>query len=74
MENEMQIFECEEFGKVRTFQDDDGRILFCGKDVATALGYRDTVNALKSHCKEDGVGASPPHRFFGQKTVCQVYF
>ena len=55
MENEIKIFENEEFGKVRTLQEDDSRILFCGKDVATALGYRDTVNALKVHCKEDGV-------------------
>lgn len=55
MENMIRIFECEEFGKVRTLQEDDSRILFCGKDVATALGYRDTVNALKVHCKEDGV-------------------
>lgn len=55
MENEIKIFENEEFGKVRTLQEDDSRILFCGKDVATALGYRDTVNALKAHCKEDGV-------------------
>lgn len=55
MENMIRIFENEEFGKVRTLQEDDSRILFCGKDVATALGYRDTVNALKAHCKEDGV-------------------
>ena len=55
MENMIRIFENEEFGKVRTLQEDDSRILFCGKDVATALGYRDTVNALKVHCKEDGV-------------------
>lgn len=55
MENMIRIFECEEFGKVRTLQKNDSRILFCGKDVATALGYRDTVNALKAHCKEDGV-------------------
>lgn len=55
MENEIKIFENEEFGKVRTLQENDSRILFCGKDVATALGYRDTVNALKAHCKEDGV-------------------
>ena len=54
MENMIRIFENEEFGKVRTLQEDDSRILFCGKDVATALGYRDTVNALKVHCKEDG--------------------
>lgn len=51
MENEMQIFECEEFGKVRTLQDDDGRILFCGKDVAKALGYRIPKDAVSAHCR-----------------------
>ncbi len=51
MENEMQIFECEEFGKVRTLQDDDGRILFCGSDVAKALGYRIPKDAVSAHCK-----------------------
>lgn len=30
---------------------EDGTPLFCGKDVATALGYKDTTNALKLHCK-----------------------
>jgi prophage antirepressor-like protein len=22
---------------------------FCGKDVATTLGYKDTINAIKTH-------------------------
>ena len=35
---------------VRTVEN-DGHILFCGKDVATALGYKDPKNALKMHCK-----------------------
>lgn len=29
----------------------DGEPWFVGKDVAEALGYKDTVNALKLHCK-----------------------
>ncbi|MBO1737042.1 Bro-N domain-containing protein, partial [Barnesiella sp. GGCC_0306] len=28
-----------------------GQILFCGKDVATALGYANTKDALARHCK-----------------------
>lgn len=35
---------------VRTVEN-DGHILFCGKDVATALGYKDQTSALKLHCK-----------------------
>lgn len=29
----------------------DGVTLWCGKDVAVTLGYKDPVNALKLHCK-----------------------
>lgn len=54
MENKIKIFENEEFGSMRTLEKGD-KVFFCGKDAATALGYRDTVNALKAHCKEDGV-------------------
>lgn len=38
------------FGELRTI-DVDGKILFCGKDVAVALGYKDTTNAIKQHCR-----------------------
>lgn len=48
--NELQIFNNEEFGQVRTLEI-DGVPYFVGKDVATALGYKDTVNALKQHCR-----------------------
>lgn len=29
----------------------DGKPYFVGADVAKALGYKDTVNALKQHCR-----------------------
>lgn len=51
---ELKIFESAEFGEVRTVEI-DGKPYFAGKDVARALGYADTVNALKTHCREDGV-------------------
>lgn len=51
---EIRSFKNEQFGEIRTIEE-NGKILFCGKDVALALGYKDTVNALKLHCKEDGV-------------------
>lgn len=53
--NEIKIFENAEFGSVRTIEE-NGKVMFCGKDVAAALGYKDTVNALKAHCKEDEIG------------------
>jgi len=52
--NELKIFNNEQFGQVRTIEENNN-ILFCGSDVARALGYKDTVNALKQHCKENGV-------------------
>lgn len=47
---ELQIFSSEEFGQVRTAEI-DGKPYFVGKDIAIALGYKDTVNALKQHCR-----------------------
>lgn len=50
--NALQIFENEHFGKMRTVVI-DGEPWFVGKDVAAALGYKDTVNALKAHVDVD---------------------
>lgn len=52
--NDIQIFNNAEFGEVRTTEV-DGKIYFCGKDCATALGYTNTAKALGDHCREDGV-------------------
>lgn len=52
--NQMEIFKNPEFGSVPIVVDGE-TYFFCGMDVARALGYKDTVNALKAHCKEDGV-------------------
>lgn len=48
--NEMQIFDNPEFGSVRTLVIEDDP-WFVGKDVAIALGYKDSTNALKSRVK-----------------------
>ena len=50
--NELKIFENPEFGEVRTVEI-DGEPWLVGKDVAQALGYKDTVNALKSHVDDE---------------------
>lgn len=54
MTNEVTIFKNEQFGQVRTISK-NGEILFCGKDVAMALGYKDSKNAIKLHCRPKGV-------------------
>lgn len=50
--NELKIFANEEFGQVRTVTI-DGEPWFVGKDVAAALGYKDTINAIKDHVDSD---------------------
>lgn len=50
MMNDLKIFECEEFGAVRTLSDGK-EILFCGRDVAKSLGYSRPQNAISAHCK-----------------------
>ena len=49
-ENELAIFNNEEFGDVRTIMI-DGKPYFCAKDVAGALGYAKPRNAVATHCK-----------------------
>ncbi|HPF54641.1 MAG TPA: phage antirepressor KilAC domain-containing protein [Clostridia bacterium] len=50
MNNKLEIFKNEEFGSVRIIQDGD-KYLFCGSDVAKALGYKRTADAITAHCK-----------------------
>lgn len=44
--NELQIFKSEEFGEVRTVTINNAP-WFVGKDVAMALGYSNTKDALE---------------------------
>ena len=46
----LRAFTNHEFGTIRTITS-GGQVLFCGKDVATALGYANTKDALARHCK-----------------------
>ena len=48
--NELKIFENAEFGQVRTAEI-DGKPYFCGSDVAKALGYLNTNDAMGRHCR-----------------------
>ena len=48
--NEMTVFQNSEFGSVRTLEE-DGKVLFCGNDVARALGYGNPPDAIKKHCR-----------------------
>lgn len=48
--NEIIRFENPEFGEIRTLEE-NGVVLFCGTDVAKALGYAVPRKALFDHCK-----------------------
>lgn len=50
MSNELQIFENNQFGQMRTITE-NGNTLFCGSDVAKALGYTNAPDALTRHCR-----------------------
>ena len=49
----IQIFNHEMFGDIRTMTDEKGETFFAGKDVAKALGYAKPLDALSKHVEED---------------------
>lgn len=65
---------------IRTVTTEDGTPLFCGKDVASILGYKDTTNALKLHCRGvvkhhpivDSLGRSQSARFITEPDLYRL--
>lgn len=55
--NDLQIFNNEEFGQIRTVTIDN-EPWFVGKDVATALGYSNSRDAILKHVHEDDKGVA----------------
>lgn len=55
--NELQIFNNEEFGSVRTTII-NGEPYFIGKDVATILGYSNPRDAISKHVDDEDKGGS----------------
>ena len=69
MNNGLINFHHEMFGDIRAIEK-DGEPWFVGKDVAEALGYKDTVNALKAHVdEEDKAGWQITTQFGNKKAV-----
>lgn len=50
--NELQIFNNEEFGQIRTVEI-DGEIYFVGKDITEVLGYANASKAITDHVDEE---------------------
>lgn len=55
--NELTIFENLEFGAIRTVEL-DGEPWLVGKDVATALGYKNPQEAIRTHVDDEDKGVS----------------
>lgn len=80
--NELQIFNNPEFGEVRTIQL-DGDPWFVGKDVAAALGYENTRDALARHVDDedkntvaihDGIQGNPNMVIINESGVYSLIF
>ena len=76
--NELKVFPNREFGNIRATEI-DGEPWFIGKDVAIALGYKDTKSALQDHVDQDDKrilkgGDLPPLENHIPKTVFPVDF
>lgn len=72
--NEMQIFRSPDFGEVRTVEE-NGAVLFCGSDIAKALGYAKPQNALNAHCRgalKRGIGVQTGIRADGTPAMQEV--
>ena len=48
--NNLQIFSNAKFGEIRTIEE-NGTVLFCGSDIAKALGYTRPNDAISAHCR-----------------------
>ena len=48
--NQVQVFENTEFGKVRILEE-NGKLFFCASDIAKALGYTNPNKAVNDHCR-----------------------
>lgn len=69
--NELKVFTNEQFGQVRTLEE-NGNILFCGSDVAKALGYDQPHKAISRHCRY-GTKHTIPHPQAPNKTIEMLF-
>lgn len=78
---DLQVFTNDAFGTIRTFEH-KGKVYFCGRDVATALGYKDSVSAIKQHGRgvafhhpiTDALGRTQEARFISEGDLYRLIF
>ena len=71
-----------EGNNVRTLTTEDGTPLFCGKDVASILGYTNPNKAIQDHCRGvtnrypiiDSLGRTQEARFITEGDVYRLIF
>lgn len=70
----VQIFQKEEFGQVRTTLDENGEPLFCLRDVAECLGYANPAKAVIDHCKAVSILETPTKNQYGSTVIQEIKF
>ena len=80
--SELRVFENTQFGQVRIIEE-DGKPLFCGSDVAKALGYNEPHKAVARHAKggmkrpiltDDDSRIEVLDCFFSIQCLCRPFF
>ena len=57
MQNDLMVFQNQEFGEVRSLMIDSD-VWFLGKDVASILGYNNPRDAVKKHIDDEDKGVA----------------
>ena len=66
-----QIFKSKEFGQIRTCMM-DGECYFVGKDVASALGYRNAPKAMADHVDDEDKGITKCYTLGGNQEMTVI--
>ena len=69
--NRLTIFSNEEFGTIRAIEK-DGEPWFVGKDVAEALGFSNTRDAIKRHVDDDDKGVTKHDTLGGKQDLAVI--
>ena len=69
MDTQLQVFRHNMFGTIRTMTDEKGETFFVGKDVAAALGYSNTRDALNKHVDSDDKGVAKCDTLGGEQNL-----
>lgn len=71
MNNELKIFENEEFGRIRSVMVNN-EPYFVGKDIAEALGYTNSRKAIQDHVEEEDKGVTKCDTLGGSQNLTTI--